>query len=229
MSKQILPHNIQGFGKSILADIMILAELDDNSLIRTCEINSYFRGLCQNDDLWKMKLATKYGDKIISLIPSDWNLQKFYFKLSNSKTRQQFLRDLRYMSLYGNPISQYLEKQGITPKYKYFGTIDKSWPKFPKFQIGELSNPNDPWAWYRITIRLMLTIAEHIGMLSILDPTPLTKPERDQLIEKLRKITKYEYQVGGFPYHLLKLADYLSDKDPELILENDFKRLGLMM
>jgi hypothetical protein len=42
MSKQILPHNIQGFGKSTLADIIILAELDDNSLNRTCELIFYF-------------------------------------------------------------------------------------------------------------------------------------------------------------------------------------------
>ena len=42
-------------------DLIILGNLDDESLFNLCEVNKYTRDICQNESFWMRRIAEKYG------------------------------------------------------------------------------------------------------------------------------------------------------------------------
>lgn len=56
-------------------DLLILMQLDDKSLFRTCKVNKYVNELCKNEDFWRNRFQNKFGK---SAKPEDKTWRNYY-------------------------------------------------------------------------------------------------------------------------------------------------------
>ena len=76
-------------------DLIVLANLDDESLFSLCEVNKYTREICKTDWFWEMRIKEKFGEHVLILNKKPKNVTWIaYYKhlqyLSFSSLEQQF-------------------------------------------------------------------------------------------------------------------------------------------
>ena len=59
-------------------DINILSNLNDKDLIKVCNINKYAASLCENDELWKIKIVNKFGEEALNYKEADKSWRQQY-------------------------------------------------------------------------------------------------------------------------------------------------------
>jgi hypothetical protein len=46
-------------------DLLVLQEMSDNDLANVCQTNKYFRGLCEDENFWRIRTVKNYGPYIV--------------------------------------------------------------------------------------------------------------------------------------------------------------------
>ena len=62
-------------------DLLILQRLDDKDLTNLCQVNSYTRSLCANENFWINRLVNNYGQLILSKKQSTESYKDFYIRI----------------------------------------------------------------------------------------------------------------------------------------------------
>lgn len=59
-------------------DYLILENLDDVTLRKTCTVNKYLNGLCKNQEFWKIRLFNRFG---VQKLPKEWTWEMLYHRM----------------------------------------------------------------------------------------------------------------------------------------------------
>lgn len=62
-------------------DYTIMANLDDRSLLNFCQTDKYVSVLCRNDEFWRRRFISKYGDKASNYKPAERTWRNHYLKV----------------------------------------------------------------------------------------------------------------------------------------------------
>lgn len=59
-------------------DLLILSNLNDESLFSFCQVDRYAANLCQNEDFWRNRFINKYGAELIDIKLPNRSWKNFY-------------------------------------------------------------------------------------------------------------------------------------------------------
>src|SRR3990170_2605684 len=62
-------------------DLMILEQLDDESLMTACQVHQDIYRLCTKDQLWINKIVSKFGPIIGRYVPESMSAREYYYRL----------------------------------------------------------------------------------------------------------------------------------------------------